>query len=52
MIYYWLHILYLFIGSNLIWGKVDITERLTRTRMVNLLDCESFTYMANSKYFY
>jgi acyl-CoA thioesterase FadM len=52
MIYYWLHILYLFIGSKLIWGKVDFKEKLARTRWVSLLDCDALNYMANSKYLY
>jgi hypothetical protein len=34
------------------WKEVDLESNLTRTRMVNLLDCESLKYMANSKYFY
>ncbi|MFC4721005.1 acyl-CoA thioesterase [Geojedonia litorea] len=52
MIYYWLHFIYIFIGAKLFWKPVDITSDLTRTRRVNLLDCESLRYMANSKYFY
>ncbi|TYA55275.1 acyl-CoA thioesterase [Formosa maritima] len=52
MIYYWLHMLYIFICSKVLWPKVDIESDLKRTRRVNPLDCESFKYMANSKYFY
>lgn len=52
MIYYWLHVIYIFIGSRFFWKKVDLESNLTRTRRVNLLDCESLKYMANSKYFY
>lgn len=52
MIYYWLHMIYIFIGSRLFWKKVEPTSDLTRTRRVNILDCESFRFMANSKYFY
>lgn len=52
MIYYWLHMIYTFIGSRLFWKKVPPGADLTRTRRVNILDCESFRFMANSKYFY
>ena len=52
MIYYWLHMIYIYLGSKLFWKKVKPSSNLTRTRMVNILDCESFRYMANSKYFY
>uniref|UniRef100_UPI004048D18D acyl-CoA thioesterase n=1 Tax=Mariniflexile sp. TaxID=1979402 RepID=UPI004048D18D len=52
MLYYWLHLLYIFIGSKLFWRKVDMTENLTRKRRVNILDCDTFRYMANSKYAY
>ena len=52
MIYYWLHIIYIFIGSRFFWKKVKPGSDLTRIRRVNLLDCESFRFMANSKYFY
>lgn len=50
MLYYWLHMLYIFIGSKLFWSKVDLTEDLTRKRRVNILDCETLRYMNNSKY--
>lgn len=52
MIYYWLHMIYIFIGSRFFWKKIKPASDLTRTRRVNLLDCESFRFMANSKYFY
>ena len=52
MIYYWLHIIYIFIGSKLFWKRVDLASNLTRTRRVSILDCEAFRFMANSKYFY
>ena len=51
MIYYWLHTLYIFIGSKFFWSKVDLTANLTRKRRVNILDCETLRYMNNSKYF-
>ena len=44
--------IYIYIGSRLFWKKVKPTSDLTRTRRVNILDCESFRFMANSKYFY
>jgi acyl-CoA thioesterase FadM len=52
MIYYWLHIIYIFIGSKFFWKRVDIKSNLSRTRSVGILDCETFRYMTNSKYFY
>ncbi len=52
MLYYWVHVLYIFIGSKLFWSKIDANSTLTRTRRVSILDCESLKYMANSKYFY
>lgn len=52
MIYYWVHMIYIYIGSRLFWKKIKPTSELTRTRRVNILDCESFRFMANSKYFY
>jgi len=52
MIYYWLHVIYTFIGSRFFWSRVKPTSDITRTRRVSFLDCESFRYMANSKYFY
>src|SRR5680860_359898 len=48
MIYYWLHLVYLFIGSKLLWSKVDLTSDQTRKRRVSILDCDTFRYMANS----
>ncbi|GAA4807574.1 thioesterase family protein [Litoribaculum gwangyangense] len=52
MIYYWLHIAYIFFGSRFFWNEVDLSADLTRTRRVSLLDCEALRFMANSKYFY
>lgn len=52
MIYYWLHVIYIFVGSKFFWKKVDLESSLTRRRRVSLLDCESLRYMANAKYFY
>ena len=52
MIYYWFHMIYIYIGSRLFWTKVKLTSDLTRTRRVSILDCESFRFMANAKYFY
>lgn len=50
MIYYWFHLLYIFICSKLFWSKVDLTSDQTRKRRVGILDCDTFRYMANSKY--
>jgi len=52
MIYYWLHMFYIYIGSRMFWKKIKPSADLTKTRRVNILDCESLKYMANSKYFY
>ncbi len=52
MLYYWLHLMYLYLGSRFFWKKVSIEDDLSRTRRVNILDCDALNYMANSKYFY
>ena len=52
MIYYWLHMFYIYVGSKFIWEKVELDSDLTRVRKVSILDCDSLRYMANSKYFY
>ena len=52
MIYYWLHLIYIYVGSKFIWKKVDLNSDLTRIRRVSILDCDSLKYMANSKYFF
>lgn len=52
MLYYWLHLAYIFIGSKFFWKRVDLATNLTRSRRVSILDCEAFRFMANSKYFY
>ena len=44
--------IYIYIGSRIFWKKIKPSSKLTRTRRVNILDCESFRFMANSKYFY
>ena len=52
MLYYWLQIFYIYIGSRLFWKKIKPSSDFTRTRRVNILDCEAFRFMANSRYFY
>ncbi|WP_281502419.1 acyl-CoA thioesterase [Arenibacter sp. S6351L] len=52
MVYYWLHLLYIFIGSKLFWKEVDLTSNQTRKRRVSILDCDTFRYMSNAKYAY
>ena len=52
MIYYWLHIIYVYIGSKFFWKTVDLESDFTRSRIVSVLDCDALNYMANSKYFY
>lgn len=52
MIYYWLHMFYIYLGSKFIWKKVELDSDLTRVRKVSIFDCDSLRYMANSKYFY
>jgi len=52
VIYYWLHIFYIYIGSKFFWKKVDLESDLSRERRVSILDCEAMRFMANSKYFY
>ncbi|MBT8294972.1 MAG: acyl-CoA thioesterase [Gramella sp.] len=51
MIYYWIHIIYIYFGSRFFWKKVDLGKDLSRERMVRIWDCD-FRFMANSKYFY
>ena len=50
MICYWLHILYLYIGSRVFWSKTDVCSNLTRTYRASIFDCESLRYMSNSRY--
>lgn len=50
MIYYWIHLAYIFLGSRFFWKPVDLQQDLTRPRRVSILDCEGFRFMANSKY--
>lgn len=50
MLYYWLHLIYIFIGSGLFWQKTDLTSDLTIKRHFNILDGATLRYMANSKY--
>tara|TARA_R110001592_G_scaffold136025_6_gene352721 strand:+ start:5440 stop:5970 length:531 start_codon:yes stop_codon:yes gene_type:complete len=52
MLYYWLNLIYIYVGSKFFWTKIDLDSELTRTRRVRILDCDSLRYMANSKYFY
>ena len=52
MVYYWLHLLNIFICSKLLWKEVDLTSNQTRKRRVGILDCDTFRYMSNAKYAY
>ena len=52
MIYYWLHIIYVYIGSKFFWKPVDLESDFTRSRRVSVFDCDVLNYMANSRYFY
>jgi len=52
MVYYWLHLLYIFIGSKLFWKEVDLLSNQTRKRRVCILDCDTFRYISNAKYAY
>ena len=52
MIYYWLHMFYIFMGSKFFWKQIDLETNLSRTRRVSIFDCDALNYMANSKYFY
>lgn len=52
MIYYWLHMFYIYIGAKYFWKKVNLESDLSRIRRVRILDCDSLRFMANSKYFY
>ena len=52
MVYYWLHLLYIFVCSKLLWKDVDLISDQSRNRRVSLLDCDSFRYMSNAKYAY
>lgn len=52
MVYYWLHLLYIFMGSKLFWKEVDLTSNQTRKRRVSSFDCDTFRYMSNAKYAY
>jgi len=51
MIYYWLHIIFIYLGARFFWKKVDLAADLSRSRLVNFWDCD-VRFMANSKYFY
>ena len=44
--------IFVFVGSRFFWKKVEPLTEISRTRRVSILDCESFRFMANSKYFY
>ncbi|WP_406683565.1 thioesterase family protein [Seonamhaeicola sp. MEBiC1930] len=52
MLYYWLHIIYVYIGSKFLWKRVNLAKDFSRIRRVSVLDCDAFRFMANSKYFY
>ncbi len=52
MIYYLLHVIYIFISSKLFRNKVKIDSEITRNRRVSILDCEGFRFMSNSRYSY
>ena len=52
MIYYWVHIIYIFLGSRFFWKKVELESNLTRKRRVSIGDWEAVRGMANSKDFY
>ncbi|RTE53084.1 acyl-CoA thioesterase [Arenibacter aquaticus] len=52
MVYYWLHLLYIFVCSKLLWKDVDLISDQSRNRRVSLLDCDTFRYMSNAKYAY
>ena len=52
MIYYWLHIIYVYVCSNFFWKPVNLESDFTRSRIVSILDCDALNYMANSRYFY
>ena len=52
MIYYWLHMLYIYLGAKMFWKQVDLESDLSRVRRVKVLDCDGLRFMANSKYFY
>lgn len=50
MLYYWIHIAYIFIISKCFSKKVLPNETITRKRLVNIFDCEGFQYMSNNRY--
>ncbi len=52
MVYYWLHLLYIFVCSKVLWKDVDLISDQSRNRRVSLLDCDTFRYMSNAKYAY
>lgn len=52
MVYYWLHLLYIFVCSKLLWKDVDLISDQSRKYRVSLLDCDTFRYMSNAKYAY
>ena len=52
MLYYWIHIVFLYLGRLFFWKRVRIDEDISRQWRVSLLDCEAMRYMSNSKYFY
>jgi len=50
MLYYWLHIIYIFITAKFFPKKIPIDTTITRKRTVNIFDCEGFKYMSNTRY--
>ena len=52
MIYYWFHILIIFIRSRFFSTRVNVASTLTSTHRVSILDCEGLKYMSNSRYCY
>ena len=52
MLYYWLHLVYVYLASRFIWKSIPLDKDHTRSRIVSMFDCEAFRYMANSRYFY
>lgn len=52
MLYYWLHMVFIYFASRFFWKEVELDADITRTRRVSLLDCDSLRFMANSRYFY
>lgn len=52
MLYYWLHVVYLYIGSKFFWKKLEPHNTFSRYRRATPFDCEGFRYMSNTRYVY